>query len=189
LMLFKFYPKTPLYILAMTNYRLFALLLSLLFLTGKNSIAQTFKTYKDAVNHFEITIPESWAVTQSNPRLKFIAIRPQTEKSTSIPENINLNFISAPDGNLDAAFNMSIESNSALNGFISISEKGTAADKHYKWYINTHKDLQSDQTMQSIVFVYYNKQKAVLLTCTASPVNFGNYKPAFFKIANSLKLN
>lgn len=148
-----------------------------------------YKTYKDAVNHFEITIPESWAVTQSNPRLKFIAIRPQTEESTSIPENINLNFIAAPNGNVDAAYDMSIESNSALNGFIAISEKGNATDKHYKWYINTHKDIQSDLTMQSIVFVFYDKQKAVLLTCTASPVNFGKYKSAFFKIANSLKLN
>jgi hypothetical protein len=173
----------------MTKYRLLAFLLTFQILSGKNSMAQALKTYKDAVNHFEITIPESWAVTQSNPRLKFIAIRPRTEKSTSIPENINLNFINAPDGNLDAAYNMSIESNSALNGFIAISEKGTATDKHYKWYINTHKDVQSNLTMQSIVFVFYDKQKAVLLTCTASPVNFGNYKSAFFKIANSLKLD
>ncbi len=172
----------------MINLRMLTLLLSLLFFTGENSIAQTYKTYKDAVNHFEITIPESWAVTQSNPRLKFIAIRPQTEESTSIPENVNLNFIAAPNGNVDAAYDMSIESNSALNGFIAISEKGNVPDKHYKWYINTHKDIQSDLTMQSIVFVFYDKQKAVLLTCTASPVNFGKYKSAFFKIANSLKL-
>ena len=171
----------------MTTFRLLGLL-TFLFFTGKNSIAQKLKTYKDAVNHFEITIPADWEATQANPRLKFIAIRPQTEVQTSIPENINLNFIPAADGNLDAAYAMSIESNSALDGFLSVTKKGTATDGHYKWYINTHKDPKSDMVMQTIVYVYYYKQKAVLLTCTASEENFEKYNPTFLKIANSLKL-
>ncbi len=171
----------------MSTFRLLCLL-SFLFFTGKNSIAQTFKTYKDAVNHFEVSIPANWEVTQANPRLKFIAIRPQTEEYNSIPENINLNFIQAPNGNLDAAYAMSIESNSALDGFLSVTKKGTAADGHYKWYINTHKDPQSNLTMQTIIYVYYYKQKAVLLTCTASQGSFEKYNPVFLKIANSLKL-
>ncbi|MVN22147.1 hypothetical protein [Mucilaginibacter arboris] len=171
----------------MTTFRFLGLLL-FLFFAGKNSIAQTLKTYKDATNHFEISIPANWSVTKSNPRLKFIAIRPQTEEYTSVPENINLNFIEAPDVNLDAAYAMSIESNSALDGFIAVTKKGTAADGRYKWYVNTHKDLQNNLTLQTIVFVYYYKQKAILLTCTALPESFEKYNPVFFKIANSLKL-
>ena len=151
-------------------------------------MAQALKTYKDAANHFEITIPANWLVTQSNPRLKFIAIRSQTEDYKAVPENINLNFIDAPDGNLDEAYDMSIESNSALEGFLSVTKKGASANGQYKWYINTHKDLKSNITMQTIVFVYYYKQKAVLLTCTASEENFEKYNPVFLKIANSLKL-
>lgn len=171
----------------MTTFRLLGLL-TFLFFTGKNSIAQKLKTYKDAANHFEITIPADWEATQANPRLKFIAIRPQTENLTSIPENINLNFIKAPNGNLDAAYAMSIESNSSLDGFLSVTQKGTATSKRYKWYINAHKDPQSNLVMQTIVFVYYYRQKAILLTCTASKENFDKYNPVFFKIANSLKL-
>ncbi|MGI4020076.1 MAG: hypothetical protein ACRYFA_01090 [Janthinobacterium lividum] len=152
-------------------------------------MAQALKTYKDAVDHFEITIPTSWSVTKSNPRLKFIAIRPQAKNYNSIPENINLNFIQAPNGNLDAAYNMSIESNSALDGFLSINKKGMATDHHYKWYINTHKDLQSGLIMQSIVFVYYYQQKAILLTCTAAQENFEKYNLIFFKMADSLKFS
>lgn len=151
-------------------------------------MAQTFKTYKDAANHFEISIPANWQVTQANPRLKFIAIHSQTEDHNTVPENINLNFIDAPNGNLDAAFAMSIESNSALDGFIAVTKKGAAANGHYKWYINTHKDLQSNLALQTIIFVFYYKQKAVLLTCTALPESFEKYNPVFFKIANSLKL-
>lgn len=171
----------------MTTFRLGLFLL--LFFTGKNSIAQALKTYKDPANHFEITIPLNWLVSQSNPRLKFIAIRSQTKNYTSVPENINLNFIDDPEGNLDSAFAMSIESNSALDGFLGVTQKGTATDGHYKWYINTHKDPKSNFVMQSAVFVYYYKQKAVLLTCTASQDNFETYDSVFFKIANSLKLN
>ncbi len=171
----------------MTTFRMLGLL-SFLFFAGKNSMAQTFKTYKDAANHFEISIPASWSVTQSNPRLKFIAIRPQTGSNNAFPENINLNFIDAPNGNLDAAYAMSIESNSALDGFLSVTKKGNAANGHYKWYINSHKDVQSDTVLQTIIFVFYNKEKAILLTCTASFGSFERYKPVFFKIADSLKL-
>ncbi|RYE36354.1 MAG: hypothetical protein EOP42_03655 [Sphingobacteriaceae bacterium] len=173
----------------MINLRMLVVLFSFLFFADKNSIAQTYKTYKDAVNHFEITIPANWSVTKSNPRLKFIAIRPQAKNYNSIPENVNLNFIQAPNGNLDAAYNMSIESNSALDGFLSIDKKGSAKNHHYKWYINTHKDLQSGLVMQSIVFVYYFRQKAILLTCTAAQENFEKHSLIFFKIADSLRLN
>ena len=171
----------------MTTFRLLGLLL-FLFFASKNSTAQSLKTYKDTINHFEITIPATRLVTQTNPRLKFIAIHSQTEGSHPVPENINLNFIEAPDGDLSAAYAMSMESNSALDGFLSVTKKGAAADGHYKWYVNTHKDTQRKLIMQSVVFVYYHNQKAVLLTCTASEENFENYNPVFFKIANSLKL-
>jgi hypothetical protein len=171
----------------MTTFRMLALL-SLLFFAGKNSIAQTFKVYKDAANHFEISIPTSWLVTQTDPRLKFIAIRPQDKQGNPYPENINLNFIDAPDGNLNAAYAMSIESNSALPGFLSVTKKGAAANGHYKWYINSHKDLQTNTVLQTIVFVYYDKEKAVLLTCTAPFGEFDRYYPVFLKIADSLKL-
>jgi len=171
----------------MTTFRLLGLL-SFLFFAGKNSMAQSLKTYKDATNHFEITIPANWSVTKSNPRLKFIAIRPQTGNYNSVPENINLNFIDAPNGNLDAAYAMSIESNSALDGFLSVTKKGTATNGKYKWYINTHKNPQSEIVVATIVFVYYRNQKAVLLTCTASQEKFEKYNPVFFRIADSLKL-
>lgn len=171
----------------MSNFRLLVLA-SLLFFAGKNSIAQTLKTYKDASNHFEITIPASWSVTKSNPRLKFIAIRPQRLGFQSVPENINLNFIDAPNANLDSAYNMSIESNSSLDGFMAVTKKGSAKNGRYKWYINTHKDPQSEIVMATIVFVYYHLQKAVLLTCTASKQSFEKYNPVFFNIADSLKL-
>lgn len=170
------------------KFRLLFSTILILFFAGKNSIAQTLKTYKDAVNHFEIAIPANWSVTQSNPRLKLIAIGPQTSDYTSVPENINLNFIDAPNASLDAAYAMSIESNSSLNGFISVDKKGTSVNNKYKWYINTHKDLQNNITLQTIVFVYYYKQKAILLTCTAMPQSFDKYNPIFFKMANSLKL-
>lgn len=171
----------------MTHFRLLVLT-SLLFFAGKNSIAQTLKTYKDAASHFEITIPASWSVTKSNPKLKFIAIRPQTADFQSVPENINLNFIDAPNIDLDAAYAMSIESNSALDSFLSVTKKGTAANGRYKWYINTHKDSQINTVLATIVFVYYDKQKAILLTCTAAQDRFEKYNPVFFKIADSLKL-
>jgi hypothetical protein len=173
----------------MTTLRLLVLFL-FLFFAGKNSIAQALKTYKDPANHFEITIPANWLVSQSNPRLKFIAIRSQTEENyKTVPENINLNFIDAPNSNLDSSYAMSIESNSALDGFLSVTKKGAAADGHYKWYVNTHKDPKSNLIMHSVVFVYYYKLKAVLLTCTASAESFEKYNPVFFKIANSLKLD
>ncbi len=172
----------------MANFRLLVLT-SLLFFAGKNSIAQTLKTYKDASNHFEITIPAGWLVTKSNPRLKFIAIRPQSSDFKSVPENINLNFIDAPNANLDSAYNMSIESNSALDNFLSVTKKGNAANGHYKWYINTHKEPQTNTVLATIVFVYYYKKKAVLLTCTAAQERFEKYNPVFFKIADSLKLH
>lgn len=151
-------------------------------------MAQTFKTYKDAANHFDISIPNNWLVTQSDPRLKFIAIRPQSEQNNAFPENINLNFIDAPHGNLGAAYAMSMESNNALPGFLSVTKKGTSKNGHYKWYVNSHKDLQTDTVLQTIVFVYYAKEKAVLLTCTAPFGSFERYNPVFFKIADSLKL-
>ncbi|MGI4750240.1 MAG: hypothetical protein ACRYFB_06380 [Janthinobacterium lividum] len=171
----------------MTFFRLL-IVTSFLIFAGKNSIAQTLKTYKDAVNHFEITIPAGWSVTKSNPKLKFIAIRPQSADFQSIPENINLNFIDAPNASLEDAYAMSIESNSALDGFLAVTQKGNAASGRYKWYINTHKDPQSDNVMATIVFVFYHLQKAVLLTCTASKQSFEKYNPVFFKIADSLKL-
>lgn len=171
----------------MTTFRMLALLSFLIF-AGKNSIAQTFKTYKDAANHFEISIPANWLVTQSDPHLKFIAIRPQTDQTNAFPENINLNFIDAPHQNLDAAYAMSIESNNALPGFLSVTKKGTAKNGHYKWYINSHKNEQTDTVLQTIIFVFYLKDKAILLTCTASFGSFERYKPVFFKIADSLKL-
>lgn len=170
------------------NIRFLVLIMFQLF-TGKNSIAQTFKTYKDITNHFEISIPADWSVTKTNPQLKFIAIKPQPANYNSVPENINLNFIDAPNGNLDAAYAMSIESNSTLEGFLAVTKKGSAKDQHYKWYINTHKNLQSNITMQTIVFVYYYKQKAILLTCTASRESFQKYNSVFFKIADSLKIS
>ncbi|RYY22792.1 MAG: hypothetical protein EOP41_06875 [Sphingobacteriaceae bacterium] len=159
-----------------------------LFYAGKNSIAQTLKTYKNASNHFEITIPASWLVTKTNPQLKFVAIRPQKAGFQSVPENVNLNIIDAPDANLDAAYNMSIESNSALDGVESIVKKGTAANKQYKWYINTHKDLQTGIAMTTIVFVFFQLHKAFLLTCTASKERYNEFNPIFLKIANSLKI-
>ena len=171
----------------MITFRLLGLFLFLFFI-DKNSIAQTLKTYKDPANHFEITVPANWLVSQSNPRLKFIAIRSQAENYSSVPENINLNFIDAPNASLDSCYAMSIESNSALDGFLSVTQKGAAPNGRYKWYINTHKDPKSSLVMQSIVFVYYYKQKAVLLTCTALKDNFEKYDPVFLKIANSLKL-
>lgn len=172
----------------MANIRIVLAVVLFLFFAGKNSTAQILKTYKDKTNQFEISVPVNWSVTQSNPRLKFIAIRPQTANYSSLPENINLNFIDAPNGSLDAAYAMSIESNSSLNGFIAVDKKGVSADHKYKWYINKHKDSQSNITLQTIVFVYYYKQKAVLLTCTALPQSFEKYNPLFFKIANSLVL-
>lgn len=162
--------------------------LFLLFFTGKNSIAQTLKTYKNAQDHFEIGIPDNWEVTQSNPRLKLIAIRPIEDNYDAVPENINLNFIDAPDGNLDAAYNMSMESNSNLEGFISITNKGTAENGRYKWYVNTHQSAPANMMMQTVVFVFYARKTAVLLTCTASKDTFETYSPLFFRIANSLKL-
>lgn len=171
----------------MTSLRLL-FLTSFLFFAGKNSIAEKLKTYKDAVNHFEITIPESWLVTKSNPHLKFMAIRPQSADFKSVPENINLNFIDAPNGNLDAAFAMSVESSSALDGFIAVAQKGVATNDRYKWYVDTHKDLQSGIEMTTIVFVFYHAEKAVLLTCTASKERFEKFDPVFLKIADSLKL-
>ncbi|RYY21710.1 MAG: hypothetical protein EOP41_08085, partial [Sphingobacteriaceae bacterium] len=69
----------------MITLRLLFLTLSL-FIAGKNSIAQTLKTYKDAANHFAITIPANWSVTKSNPQLKFIAIRLQEPGFQSVPE-------------------------------------------------------------------------------------------------------
>lgn len=171
----------------MNTFRFVGLFL-FLFFAGKNSIAQALKTYKDAANHFEISIPANWLVSQSNPRLKFIAIRSQTENYTSVPENINLNFIDAPNASLDSSYAMSIESNSSLDGFLSVTKKGAAPNGQYKWYVNTHKDPKSNLVMQSIVFVYYYKQKAVLLTCTALQDNFEKYNPVFLKMANSLKL-
>lgn len=146
----------------MTSLRLLFLTM-FLFFAGKNSIAQTLKTYKDASNHFEITIPANWLVTKSNPQLKFVAIRPQKADFQSVPENINLNIIDAPDANLDAAYNMSIESNSALDGFEAIVKKGAAANGQSKWYINTHKDLKTGIAMTTIVFVFYHLQKSIFI--------------------------
>lgn len=171
----------------MAIFRMLALL-TYLFFAGKNSMAQPFKTYNDAANHFSISIPANWLVTQTDPRLKFIAIKPQTGQNSAFPENINLNFIDAPHGNLNAAYAMSMESNNAMPGFLSVTKKGTAKDGHYKWYVNSHKDLQTDTVLQTIVFVYYIKNKAVLLTCTAPFGSFERYNPVFFKIAGSLKL-
>ncbi|RYY30195.1 MAG: hypothetical protein EOP41_01140 [Sphingobacteriaceae bacterium] len=171
----------------MTTFRLL-ILITLLNFAGKNSIAQTLKTYKDAANHFEITIPATWLVTKSNPKLKFIAIRPQSADFKSVPENINLNFIDAPNASLDDAYSMSIESNRSLDGFLAVTRKGKAADNRYKWYVDTHKDPQTEIVMATIVFVYYQQQKAVLLTCTASKESFEKFNPVFFKIADSLKL-
>lgn len=171
----------------MIHFRLL-FLLCFLFFADKNSIAQTLKMYKDAENHFEIGIPLQWNVTQADPRLKLIAIRTETDEYNAVPENINLNFIPAPNGNLDSAYAMSMESNSSLDGFLSFTKHGVAADGHYKWYINTHQAPQSELIMQSIVFVFFHNQKAVLLTCTASKENFDKFGLLFFRIANSLKL-
>ena len=172
----------------MRNVQLSLFLLLFSFLCAKNSIGQTYQTYKDAADHFEISIPPNWIATQQNPKLKFIAIRPQNAGEYLSPENINLNFIEMPGGSLDSAYNQSIESNKRMDGFLAIGQNGAAANGGYKWYINTHQAPQGNDSMQTIVFVFFHKNNAVLLTCTAPKTTFDRYNATFFKIANSLRL-
>jgi hypothetical protein len=157
--------------------------------TGQVLLEQPYQRYYDEIEKFSIEFPQHWKyVKQENKPIKLIVYRTK-EAIGDIPrENINLNFISEPDSNVDEGY--AKLKNALLKGGSQLVEEGefNIDDKKVKWMIETHQNTVSGEAMKNYSFTYYSKNRIIVMTCTALVNTFEKHKETFEKIARSFKI-
>ena len=158
-------------------------------LSGSVPVEQAYQQYYDEADKFYISFPQHWKyVRQQDNAIKLFVYRTK-ETPADIPrENVNLNFISAPNANVDEGY--AKLKNALLKGGSQLVEEGEFEVDHQKvkWLIETHQNKVSGEPMKNYSFAYYVKNRTVIMTCTALLSTFDKHKATFEKIARSLRI-
>jgi hypothetical protein len=158
-------------------------------LTGAVPPEQPYQQYYDEVEKFYISFPQHWKyVRQQDNAIKLVIFRTK-ETPADIPrENVNLNFISAPNANVNEGY-AKLKS-ALLKGSTQLVEEGEFEVDHQKvkWLIETHQNKVSGEPMKNYAFAHYAKDRIVIMTCTALLNTFDTHKETFEKIARSFRL-
>ncbi len=158
------------------------------FVLASNAFGQQYQLYKDPGKRFEVSIPETWTFMPNYKKTMFLAYRPVNYKGESKIENVALSEIDDTDAHdLNAVYNTSRFSLKLRDSTAVFMEEGKPAKSNYYWYASSHTQAKTKETIRSLSVIYYVKNKAYVLQCTASPGSYEHYKTIFLKIAASLK--
>lgn len=162
------------------------------FIVAKGS-AQTLPSviYKDTVNHFIINIPAGWryGINKGFPNLKLIAYRTATDTADKPHETFNLNILREEKSSLSNEFEKVINVLLSSKDFILIKKDTiTIQGQCFEWFIESHKNNNTSEVMESMVFMTYRNENTYILTFTAPSKYFETYEGLFHKIGMSLFL-
>lgn len=148
------------------------------------------KTFSDPLHKFQMEIPDTWSIGEgfSNQKLDFVVIALSPEDQAQDPFIENMNVLVEDLGKpvtLDEyfmwnlvglmqelpKFHMHEKTNVVVNGV-------KMAVLAYSW------DLEKEMTA-TYQFIFVKDQKGYVITFSAHPSNFKDYKPTFDRIANS----
>lgn len=158
-------------------------------ITGQVLVEQPYQRYYDEIEKFSIEFPPHWKyVKQENKSIKLIVYRTKEAPDDIARENINLNFISEPNSDVDQGY--AKLKNALLKGGSELVEEGefNLDDKKVRWMIETHQNTLSGEAMKHYSFTYYSNNRIIVMTCTALDKTFEKHKETFEKIARSFKI-
>lgn len=158
------------------------------FVLVSNAFGQHYQLCKDPGKRFEVSIPETWTFMPNYKGSMFLAYRAVNYKGESKIENVALSEIDDTGvHDLNAVYNASRFSLKIRDSTAVFMEEGKSAKSNYYWYASSHTQAKTKETIRSLSFIYYVKNKPYVLQCTTSPGSYEQYKKIFLKIAASLK--
>lgn len=167
------------------------LLLAIVCAEGFAQNSVEYIEFTDTVNRFTIQVPPGWqyGVDKNNPNIKLVAYRTYSGSGQRATEHFSLNVLNKPNSSLNEEYNMLIEALTASGNF-NKTEEGVAAihGQTYRWFVELLRVSQQD-TRMNLVFVTYKNGRTYLLTFTAFPGTFPEYRPLFQEVANSLVIH
>lgn len=153
-------------------------------------LAQESQTYINEKNGYTIKLPLSWNINNQfiNDRVDVTALSP-IEPGDQVRENVNTVAYNINSDSLDEFYKLAKASlTKSMEDWILVSEGELVTDDNATrilYLINTHPNSMSKKTMMDVVYFYYRPGKGIILTCTAVPETFSQYKSIFEQIALS----
>jgi hypothetical protein len=157
-----------------------AILSIFLVLLARHSISQDLFVYRDTVNNFSVGLPKGWTYQEFNnatTSIKLTVFRSKDTETETPRETFNVNILHFPNSDIGEAYSSMLKSISARTGYRLISEGDTTIEgRKYKWLIEQHSNIKSNETMTAFIYLGYKDGLAYMIT-------FATITPAFEKNA------
>ncbi len=156
---------------------------------GSVAPEQPYQQYYDEQEKFYVSFPQHWKyVRQQDTPVKLVLFRTKETADDTPRENVNLNFISAPNANVEAGY-ADLKNALLKRGSQLVQEGEFEVDrKKVKWLIETHLNKVTGEPMKNYSFAYYANDRLIVMTCTALLDTFDKHKETFEKIARSFRI-
>ena len=153
------------------------------------SFGQELITIRDTIHQFEIGVPSDWKYgVPKNNSLAFMAVSQKSNSGVSPRENFNLNIFQTDLLDFDYSYQKFLKSISIAKEF-KIIEQGEKIinQKKYKFLIETHKNVLTEDDMMHYIFFNNNNGRVAILTMVTVPDRFERFKSLFDSIAATLR--
>lgn len=148
--------------------------------------------YRDTINHFIINIPAGWryGINKNYPHLKLISYRTSSDSLDKSHETFNVNIMRKEGSSLSKEFDKIIAVISNTREFTLLKKDTiTIHGQTYKWFIESHKNNDSAEPTNSMVFITYAHDRVYILTLITLSKSFSKYQDLFLETANSFLTN
>ena len=150
--------------------------------------AQQYKTYKDTIKHFSVSLPETWNFIPEYKDAWFLAHRQQQFKGESKIENVVLATMDDSSAkSMDEDYFSATFSAKARDSSLVIEKESEKGKSNYRWFISTYEGRALHEKIKKLTVVYFINRQIFVLQCTASPKTFDSYRDIFLKIADSIR--
>ncbi len=144
--------------------------------------------YYNSKDDFSIKFPKGWENKEGFMRTDIISLSPKTNAKDQFRENVNVVVEQLPDGmNLSKYFDANLPKlSNVIQNFQEI-DAGTAIinDNEAEWLIYTGNIGTSNLKSKQYYMVYNGK--GYVITCTATPETYNNYKNIFDETVQSFQ--
>lgn len=152
------------------------------------------KTFNDPLHDFRLEIPEDWTIGEgfSNQKLDFvvIALSPEDRKEDAFIENMNVlvEDLGKPV-TLEQYFMWNLVGLMQELPSFHVHEKGNVMVDGVKMAVVVYSwDLEKEKTA-TYQFIFVKDDKGYVITFSAEPEQFDEYRPTFDTIARSFSFN
>ena len=163
-----------------------------LVLVAGHSFSQNLFVYRDTVNNFSVGLPKGWTyqiINNSNTSIKLNVFRSKGTETDKPRETFNVNVLPFPNSDIGKAYSNMLKSISTRTGYQLISECDTTIDgRTYKWHIEQHANIKSNETMTAFIYLGYKDGLAYMTTFATTALAFEKYAALFKQISSTFKL-